>query len=396
MQDLKIGLFGFGCVGQGLYYAIQHSIRLKTHIKKIVVKNPNKARPIDASLFSYDKRDILLDEDINVVVELIDDAEEAYRIVSEALRRGKHVVTANKKMLALYLPELLSLKAQHGVSLLYEAAACGSIPIIRTLEEYFDNEALTTIYGIFNGTTNYILTKTMNEGLTYAQALAQAQENGFAEADPTNDVEGFDALYKTVILMLHGFGVLLPPDSLFRMGIVSLQVGDMDYARRRGYAIKLVPTIQQNGQSITAYVLPRFVAPSQHIFNVQNEFNGVVVASELSGEQFFFGRGAGSHPTGAAVFSDISALSYAYEYENKKLKQQPDWQYDDTLLLHLFVSSANPENVAAIPFIETITTYSEKGYAYKTGIAPLSALRLIDEKGIRKDIFIAVLPERVV
>ena len=166
MQQLNIGIFGFGCVGQGLYFAIENSTGFTTSIKKIVVKNKDKKRSIDEACFSFDKNDILNDDEINVVVELIDDADEAFNIVSAAIKKGKHVVTANKKMLGLHMEELLALKNEYNVSLLYEASACGSIPIIRTLEEYFDNEELECVSGIFNGTTNYILTKTINENIS--------------------------------------------------------------------------------------------------------------------------------------------------------------------------------------------------------------------------------------
>ena len=165
MNKLTIGMFGFGCVGQGLYHTLLHSTGFTTHIKKIVVKTQGKKREAPAALFSYDKEDILNDEDVNVVVELIDDAAEAFVIVKSALQRGKHVITANKKMVALHLTELLQLQEANNVSLLYEGAVCGSIPIIRTLEEYFDNEPLHKVSGIFNGTTNYILTKTLQEGM---------------------------------------------------------------------------------------------------------------------------------------------------------------------------------------------------------------------------------------
>jgi len=194
-EKLKIGLFGFGCVGQGLYHVLNNSTGFKASLECIVVKDKNKPRPLASELISYNKWDVLDNEDISVVVELIDDAEEAFEIVSEAMRRGKHVVTANKKMLALHLNELYALQNKFKVSLLYEAAACGSIPIIRTLEEYFDNEDLKRVTGIFNGTTNFILTQTINERISYPDALLLSQEKGFAESDPTNDVEGYDPKY---------------------------------------------------------------------------------------------------------------------------------------------------------------------------------------------------------
>jgi homoserine dehydrogenase len=170
MSKLKIGLFGFGCVGQGLYDVLSKSAGFRADIARICVKHKNKDRPIASSYFTYDRQDILDDPEINVIVELIDDAEEAYKIVSYALQKGKHVVTANKKMVAHHLKELVDLQHKHQVSLLYEASSCGSIPIVRTLEEYYDNELLFSVSGIFNGTSNYILTKTIFENLSYQEA----------------------------------------------------------------------------------------------------------------------------------------------------------------------------------------------------------------------------------
>ncbi|HXD92717.1 MAG TPA: homoserine dehydrogenase, partial [Bacteroidia bacterium] len=240
-KKLKIGLFGFGCVGQGLYYVLNNSTGFKADIVKIAVKNRDKKRSVTADLITYDKWEILNNPEIDVIVELIDDADEAFNIVSEALKRGKHVVTANKKMLALHLEELYALQQKHNVSLLYEASACGSIPIIRSLEEYFDNEELEKVSGIFNGTTNYILTKTISEKLSYDNALKQAQEKGFAETDPTNDVEGFDAKFKTVIIALHAFGLIIKQEDVLNLGITTLHDNDIKYASEKGYKIKLTP-----------------------------------------------------------------------------------------------------------------------------------------------------------
>jgi homoserine dehydrogenase len=321
-QKLNIGLFGFGCVGQGLYHVLKNSKGFTADIVKIAVKDPTKKRSLPDSLFTFDKQDILNNPKINVIVELIDDAEEAFRIAKSALENKKHVVTANKKMLANYLSELLELQAKYGVSLLYEASSCGSIPIIRSLEEYYDNELIHSVSGIFNGTTNYILTKTIAEKLSYDAALKQAQEKGFAESDPTNDVEGFDPKFKAIIIALHAFGIIVKPNALVNFGITSLANEDIQYALEKNYKIKLIPTIRrfENG-SVSIFVLPKFISQNNPLYYVDNEFNGVVVDGDFSGEQFLKGRGAGGHPTGAAVLSDISALSFGYRYEFKKLHQ---------------------------------------------------------------------------
>lgn len=390
MKELKIGIFGFGCVGEGLYFAIENSTGFTTTIKKIVVKNKNKVRSIAAENFYFDKNDILLDENINVVVELIDDADEAFNIVSEALKKGKHVVTANKKMMALHLQELLLLKDKYKGSLLYEASACGSIPIIRTLEEYFDNEELISISGIFNGTTNYILSKTIDEGISYHEALKSAQEKGFAETDPTSDVAGFDALYKTVIIALHGFGIVINPDDILRFGITTLSPQDINYAKQNGYKIKLVPTIKKasNGK-INAFVIPSFVTTENHLAKVENEFNGVLVEGLISGEQFFMGRGAGSHPTGAAVLSDISALSYGYAYDNKKLTQEAQLTFTNDVVIKVFVSGNDKNALDKIAFNNLLESFEGEDYFYRIGEMIVSELKIILESDFRKRVFIA-------
>jgi len=180
---------------------------LNLEIKKIAIKNPDKKRSLPEDLFTTDASVILNDPEINTIVELINDADAAYQIVKTALKSGKNVVSANKKMVATHLEEFLHIQEQYGTSLLYEGAVCGSIPIIRNLEEYYDNELLYSIRGIFNGSSNYILSKTFNENLDYETALKQAQDLGFAETNPILDVGGFDAKYKLVIAASHAYGI---------------------------------------------------------------------------------------------------------------------------------------------------------------------------------------------
>src|SRR5690606_8684204 len=201
-KKLKLGIFGFGVVGQGLYDIIKTK-ELNLEIKKFVIKHPEKKRTLPQELFHTDPDDILEDPEINTVIELIDDAEVAFEIVSKALKNGKNVVSANKKMIATHLKELVEIQQTHNTSLLYEGAVCGSIPIIRNLEEYYDNELLHSVSGIFNGSSNYILSKIFNENLAYETALRQAQDLGFAETDPTLDVGGFDPKFKLAIVASH-------------------------------------------------------------------------------------------------------------------------------------------------------------------------------------------------
>lgn len=337
-NKLTIGLFGFGCVGYGLHEVLQKTPALKASIKRICVKDPNKQRQIDAHHFTFDKNDILNDAEINTVVELIDDADAAYEIVKTALQNGKAVVTANKKMIAEHFEELLQLQKQYNVPLLYEAACCGSIPIIRNLEEYYDNDLLESIEGIVNGSTNYILTKTSEENISYADALKEAQQKGYAETNPILDTGGFDAKYKLLILITHAFGIVTKPDDVFNLGIDNIGDLELNYAREKGLKIKLIAYAEKTaGGKIKAFVLPKFIHKSDKLFSVDDVFNGVKTKSYFSDVQFFVGKGAGAYPTASAVLSDISALSYDYRYEYKKLNTNETLANDADVFLKVFL-----------------------------------------------------------
>ena len=316
-NKLNIGLFGFGCVGNGLYDVLNKSNLLDASIAKIVVKSAGKKRSISEDHFSYDKNDILTDDTINVVVELIDDSKAAFEIVSEALSRKKHVVTANKKMLAENLDTLLALAKENKVSLLYEASVGGSIPIIRNLEEYYNNDSLSGVLGIVNGTTNYILTQT-NYGKDYETALAEATELGFAESDPTLDVDAYDSKFKLLLLIKHAFGLTLTPAQIFNYGIRNIKPQDVKYASEKGYRLKLFSRGEKIGNKIYGFVSPHFITEDNVAYNVNNEFNSVTVEALFSDKQLFQGKGAGAYPTASAVLSDISALQFDYSYEYKK------------------------------------------------------------------------------
>lgn len=395
-RKLKIGLFGFGCVGQGLYHVLNNSTGFKADIVKIAVKDKTKTRTVSSELITYNKWDILDNPEIDVVVELIDDAEEAFHIVSEALKRGKHVVTANKKLLASHLEELYHLQKKYNVSLLYEASACGSIPIIRTLEEYFDNEELDKVSGVFNGTTNYILTKTIREGISYASALKQAQDKGFAETDPTNDVEGFDSKFKAVIIALHAFGLIIKPEDVLNIGITTLHDNDIKYAKEKGYKIKLTPIIRRlENDKVSVIVTPRFIKDCDNLFNVDDEFNGVIVEGQFSGEQFLQGRGAGSYPTGAAVLSDISALSHGYRYEFKKYAQRNAPEFTNDVLIEAYFRYNSNEDLKQIVFDELTEKYTGNDFHYIVGKVNLKTLLANRDYILRNNLFISLLNDKV-
>ena len=338
-KQLTIGLFGFGVVGEGLYKVLQQTPSLKATIKKVCIKHPGKKREAPAELFTTDRDVLLNDPEINVIVEVINESGPAFEIVSRALRSGKSVVSASKKMLAEHLTELLQLQKETNASLLYEAAACASIPVIRNLEEYYDNDLLHSIKAIVNGSTNFILTKMFEEKLGFQEALLLAQQLGFAESDPALDVEGYDAANKWTFLLTHAYGIVEDTAKLVFDGITHVQAGDAEVAREKHYDIKLVAQAKKlaNGK-VAAFVLPQFIRHDDHLAFVKNEFNGVVIESGFADKQFFYGKGAGSFPTASAVLSDLSALRYEYKYEYKKLYHHTPHQLTDDFFVRVYLS----------------------------------------------------------
>lgn len=374
-KKLTLGVFGFGCVGQGLYHVLEESQGIKATIKKVCVKNRNKIRPVKDNFFTFDKDEILNDPDINVVVELIDDANAAYEIVKAALQKGKHVVTANKKMLAEHLEEIYDLQQQHQRSVLYEGSVCGSIPILRNLEEYYDNDLITRIEGIFNGSTNYILTKVFEENKNYTDALKQAQELGFAESDPTLDVKGFDPKYKLVIAMAHTYGIFIRPEEVINIGIDKISEQDLAYAREKGYTIKLVTRAFRSGNKIFGFVIPQFIEATNPLATIRNEYNAVVVQGAFAEQQLFVGKGAGSYPTGSAVLSDVSALTYDYAYEYKRHHHTGDINFSNDLSVNAFVSFEAGAPIEAHHFKEAVSQFTINNRLYIAGKVSLDKLK---------------------
>src|SRR5690606_33289113 len=363
-NKLTLGLFGFGVVGQGLHDIIKTK-NLSLTIKRFVIKHPDKKRTLPAELFTTDPETVLADPEIDTIVELIDDADAAFEIVSRALTSGKNVVSANKKMIASHLSTLIEIQEQHGTSLLYEGAVCGSIPIIRNLEEYYDNELLHSVSGIFNGSSNYILSKIFNEDLDYTAALRQAQDLGFAETDPALDVGGYDAKYKLAIVASHAYGLYTDPIQVLNIGIDTLAASDVQFAREKDLRIKLVPTAREiDNRSVVLYVMPRFVGRDNILFNVENENNGVLVKAAFADEQFFYGKGAGGHPTGSAVLSDIAALRYGYRYEYKKHLQSDELKYSVDWEIVVYLRYNHEELVERLGFSVITERYYAEDFKY--------------------------------
>ncbi len=354
----RIGIFGFGCVGQGLYDVLQANPQLGLEVAGICVKDREKSRSLPATAFTYNPQDLLQDESIDLFAELISDADEAWLIVRQALTAGKTIVSANKKMIAEHLPELVELQLKYKGVLLYEASVCGSIPILRTLESYYGAEQLQEVSGILNGSSNYILSKLDAESISYKEALSQAQVLGFAEADPALDVEGVDALNKLCIIAAHAFGVVVHPSEVFRFGIQHVKEEDMELAKALGAKLKLVASAKlTEAGTLQLQVLPTFVPLTNDLYFVDAEFNGVQLQASFAGNQFLKGRGAGSHPTGSAVWADVVAALSGYKYSYAKLSdQKPVTSGAEMVQVYLRASTTLPglpwQQVSPLPGIE--------------------------------------------
>ena len=374
-KELNIGLFGFGVVGEGLYKVLQQTPSLKAQIVKVCIKNIGKPRNAPIDLFTTEKNDLLNDVNINVIVEVIDDADAAFVILKTALLNGKHVVSASKKMLAEHLPEILELQKTTNLSVLYEASSCASIPLIRNLEEYYDNDLLHAIKAIVNGSTNFILTKMFEDKLSFSDALILAQQLGFAESNPKLDVEGFDAVNKWSILLNHAYGIVEHPDNLLFNGIQNIQLSDATVAKEKSFEIKLVAQAKKlkNGK-VAAFVLPQFVKQDDPLSFVKNEYNGAVIESGFADKQFFYGKGAGSFPTASAVLSDLSALRYNYRYEYKKLYHHIPHQLSNEYYVKVYISFDDWKYIPRDKFEWIEEWHAEADRKYLVGVININEL----------------------
>lgn len=394
MNTIKIGLFGFGTVGQGIYHVLRQAKNAHAEIKRICVRDISKPRaiPLPPQMITDKPEEILDDPDINLIVEVIDNPEAAYDIVSTALRRGIDVVSGNKAMLARHLPELIDLQRSHNAALLYDASSCGSIPVIRNLEEYYDNDLLLEVKGILNGSSNYILSRVFDHGETYDRALDHAQKLGFAESDPTFDIGGWDALFKLIIITVHALGQYVAPERIFTYGIQDIHDADIRYAREKGMKIKLVAQVAKVSESaFTMFVMPEFVGPEKYIYSVDDEYNGVVIRGECYDRQFMFGKGAGSLPTASSILSDIMARRHNYRYEYKKMAYPDRPEYTTDVTLRIYVRYSTTNIPALLPFRKITEMYISEENNYVIGEILLADLikcrKLLDAP----DIFIANL-----
>jgi homoserine dehydrogenase len=316
LRPLGVGLLGLGTVGTGVarvllakHDTLERRIGRPVRICQVLVRDPDKQRAISASLPLVTDAQVILDNpDVDIVIEVLGGEEPARTLILQAIERGKHVVTANKEVMAKHGPTILAAAAERGVTVAYEASVGGGIPLIGPFQLDLAANDISSVVGIVNGTTNYILTRMTDSGASFADALKEAQDLGYAEPDPTNDVEAWDAAYKLAILASLAFGAPVGPDQIWREGITQVSQRDILYAAEMGYKVKLLAIARLVEGQVEARVHPSLVHKGSMLASVDGSFNAVQVEGDLIGTALFYGRGAGSEPTASAVVADLIAL----------------------------------------------------------------------------------------
>jgi len=318
MKDIYVGLIGFGTVGTGVVRLLADNGKLisaklgaRLLLKKIADLDTTTDRGVllHPGVLTSDINEILNDPEISIVIELIGGYEPAKSFVLKAIAAGKHVVTANKALLALHGDEIYAKAAEAGVEVLYEAAVGGGIPVLSAIKGNMSANRFNTILGILNGTCNYILTKMTKEGLDFADVLKKAQELGYAEADPTFDIEGIDTAHKLALLLSLCFGTRVQFDQIYTEGITSISAIDINFAQQFGYRIKLLAIGKRDGDRIEARVHPTMIPVHYPMADVDGAFNAIRLTGDFVGPVMFYGRGAGMEPTASAVVGDLMDIS---------------------------------------------------------------------------------------
>ena len=370
MVPIKIGLLGLGTVGRGTYEVLQrnqHEIARRAgrgiEVAAITVRDVDKARAIVGPKVpvSSNFNDVIRNPDIDIVVELIGGYEPAYALALEAITRGKHVVTANKALLARHGNQLFDAARSHGVMIAFEAAVAGGIPIIKALREGLTANRIEWIAGIINGTSNFILSEMRSRGIAFDTALEEAQRLGYAEADPTFDVEGIDAAHKLAILSSIAFGVPINIDAAYTEGITHLAKEDIKYAEQLGYRIKLLGITKRTAAGIELRVHPTLVPLQRLIANVEGAMNAILIKGDAVGTTLYYGQGAGSEPTASAVIADLVDVTRLHTADPEN---------------HVPHLAFQPEGVAALPWLsvdDTVTSYYFR-------------MRVADQPGVLADI----------
>ena len=300
----KIGIIGHGTVGKALYSQLKSSKNYQ--ILGIAEKEGFSDPQIPKDRITYNAFELIQNPETEVILEAINHPESAFAYAMLTLELGKTYITANKKMVALHLPQLIETATIHGSQLYYEAAVGGAIPVLQTLRNYYQSEPIQSVRGIVNGSCNYILTRMLAEQESFADALKLAQELGFAESDPSLDVDGWDSLFKTILLAWNAFGVQLKPEDVELKGISHLRYEDLVQAQEKGGKIKLIASIHQNQQGLSASVTPTLILPNDPLFSVDNETNAIEIKGKFSHDIVLQGPGAGGDPTAAAMVADLN------------------------------------------------------------------------------------------
>ena len=324
---LRVGLAGLGTVGAAVWRRLESQrelLRQRTgteiRVEQVAVRRPERAREIGVpeGIVTSDFRKLIDNPDLDVVVELIGGTTDAYTLIHQALGRGKHVVTANKALLSARGAELFQAAHKNGRHLLFEASVAGGIPIIRALREGLVANRILSIHGIINGTCNYILTRMNESGLEFAEALAEAKREGYAEADESLDVDGHDAAHKTAVLAALAYGFWVAPGQLYTEGLRAVEKQDIVYARKLGYGLKLLAIIKNDSDgAVEVRVHPTLVPQAHVLASVNGVFNAVLVRGDVVGDTLYYGRGAGGDPTASAVLSDLGQIASHFPQEQK-------------------------------------------------------------------------------
>lgn len=314
MKKIHIGLLGLGQIGSGLYEILtkkkkqfERDLNVSFEIVRIAEKYPNAQRKVHPpkGIMTKDALDVIRDPSVDVVVELIGGTTAARELIKAALKEGKHVVTANKALLAEHGDEIFALAQKMQRWICFEASVGGGIPCIKSLREGLVANNIESIYAIINGTTNYILTQMTETGMDFGEALAGAQAKGYAEADPTLDIQGIDAAHKLAILVRFAFGGRVKFSDIYSEGITQISSDDIAFAKEFGYVIKLLAIAKKTPEGVEARVQPTLLPKSHILANVNQSFNAVLLRGDEVGDVLFYGRGAGPHPTASAVIADL-------------------------------------------------------------------------------------------
>jgi homoserine dehydrogenase len=315
---INVGIIGFGTVGRGTVRillenrdVLKERLGFEINLKKIATRNISKERGVKVpeGVLTADVNDVLNDPDIHIVAELIGGITPAKDFILQAISKGKHVVTANKALLATQGDEILKAAQKAGVEVGFEASVAGGIPIIKVVREGLIANKIRAVYGIINGTSNYILTKMTEENVEFSDALKEAQKLGFAEADPTMDIEGIDSAHKLAILAFLSYGISIPFEDISVEGISKITTQDIEFASEFGYKVKLLAIAKESDNEIELRVHPTMLPKDYLIAKVEGAFNAIYVEGDATGSTLYYGRGAGDMPTGSAVVSDIASIA---------------------------------------------------------------------------------------